>query len=199
MRKVSDIDRVIFARVREDMERLAQLGTRIPKLAFNVSTDRLRDEGLATGIASLVDQGARVAVELLETVLLEDIDEQLEWHLDRLREIGAQIEVDDFGSGHASVMALYRVRPDCLKIDRRIVAATATETADPGAPAVLKAVVEIGKAMNTEIVAEGVESLAMAERLTAFGVDTLQGYHFAPPLPFEDLTRWIADQAVRTA
>ncbi|MEW9920861.1 putative bifunctional diguanylate cyclase/phosphodiesterase [Marimonas sp. MJW-29] len=156
MKKVSEIDRCIFHHVRKDMERWAGMGVTIPKIAFNASSDRLRDSGI-------------------------------------------RIEVDDFGSGHASVMALYRVRPDCLKIDRRIVAPAADRRADSGAQAVLKAVVEIGKALETEVLAEGVESAEIARNLTALGVDTLQGYHFSRPLPFDQITEWMAVRGRRIA
>ena len=88
-------------------------------------------------------------------------------------------------------MGLYRVQPDCLKIDRRIVEAAASSGFEGPPEAVLRAVVEIGKALGTEIVAEGVETLDVADHVTKLGVATLQGYFFAKPLPFDAVADWI--------
>ena len=191
MRCLPDLDAVIFEKVERDLELWRNARVVIPKIALNVSATRLGDEAFTSGVARLKRLGVQVSVELLESTLLEELDGTLDWQLDRLREAGASIEIDDFGSGHASVMGLYRVQPDCLKIDRRIVEAAASSGFEGPPEAVLRAVVEIGKALGTEIVAEGVETLDVADHVTKLGVATLQGYFFAKPLPFDAVADWI--------
>ncbi len=199
LRCLPDLDAVIFEKVERDLQRWQAANVGIPKIALNVSSSRLGDDSFAAGVARLTGLGVQVSVELLESVLLEELDGRLDWQLDQLREAGARIEVDDFGSGHASVMGLYRVKPDCLKLDRRIVEAAADEAFGGAPESVLRAVIEIGKALGTEVVAEGVETREVADHLARLGVDTLQGFHFAKPLPFDEVAPWIAARAAPDA
>ena len=107
-------------------------------------------------------------------------------HVDRLREIGIELEVDDFGSGRASVVALQRIGPDRLKIDRRLVSPIAE---CEKSLRLLRSIIEIGLALEIGVTAEGVETNEQADILTRLGCDRLQGYLFSMPLSFTELTR----------
>ena len=100
----------------------------------------------------------------------------------------AIIEVDEFGSGRASVVALQRINPDRLKIDRRLVSLVAEGS---GGLRLLRSIIEIGQALELGVTAEGVETHEQAEILTRLGCDRLQGYYFARPMAFSDLLKFL--------
>ncbi|OYZ99976.1 MAG: hypothetical protein B7Y02_18885, partial [Rhodobacterales bacterium 17-64-5] len=97
---------------------------------------------------------------------------------------GIGIEVDDFGTGHASLLSLVRLKPDRLKIDRKLVALIA----EPGdQEQVLSSIIGIGHLLGIAIVAEGVETEHQRRRLMELGCDYLQGFALAPPMEAEAL------------
>lgn len=100
-----------------------------------------------------------------------------------MRAKGIGIELDDFGTGHASVVALTELRPDRLKIDKTFV----LPLPDPGYEKLVRAIVSMGLSMGIPATAEGVETEDQARVLRALGVDTLQGFHFSHPMPLHDL------------
>ena len=101
-----------------------------------------------------------------------------------LRDFGLNFEVDDFGSGRASIVALKRIAPERLKVDRRLVAPI-TETDQ--ARKLVQSIIDIGRALDIGVTAEGVETAEHARLLRDMGCGRLQGYHFARPMSFEDV------------
>src|SRR5690606_485910 len=134
--------------------------------------------------------------ELVESIYLDEGDGVVAWTIDQLKELGIDIEIDDFGTGYASIVSLQKLRPDRLKIDRQLVDPILT---DPAQRRLLASIIDIGKAMDIEVVAEGVETLAHASILTDLGVDILQGYAFARPLSPEQFETFLSTQAWRAA
>jgi len=131
-----------------------------------------------------------LSFELLESVFLDDPTSDVQKRIAALRERGVGIEIDDFGSGHASINGLLSIRPDALKIDRRLV-----EHAMWGVQGteVLAPVIAIGKALGLTVVAEGVETAAHAALCRDLGCDQLQGWAIAKAMPSTDLVRWLRD------
>ncbi|MEW9919654.1 EAL domain-containing protein [Marimonas sp. MJW-29] len=176
---VSDIDSLIFEKAIAECSELFSGSDIIPSLSFNVSANRVI-EGAYENIARHVSQyPGEIAFELLETIFLEEQDDVFLFQLDRLRDLGISIEVDDFGSGRASIVALQRIAPDRLKIDGRLVMPIAESTS---AARLVKSIIEIGNALSIPVVAEGVETAEHARILAELGADRLQGYHFSKPL-----------------
>src|SRR5690606_24475802 len=101
----------------------------------------------------------RVAFELVESIYLDESDGQISWNIDQIKALGIDVEIDDFGTGYASIVSLQKLRPKRLKIDRQLVDPILTE---PGQRRLVASIVDIGKAMDIEIVAEGVETLEHA-------------------------------------
>lgn len=153
-----------------------------PNLSFNLCEESLLS-GALTRIAGQAEayQG-RISIELLETILFEDNDEVFEMQLDLIRDMGLGIEIDDFGSGRASIVALEKIAPDRLKIDRRLVWAVADSDRSAN---LVKAIVDIGRALGIGVTAEGVETIAQAGRLASLGCDRLQGHLYGAPAPFD--------------
>ncbi|WP_428524057.1 EAL domain-containing protein [Roseibium sp.] len=189
LRVAGDIDRQIFEKAIVECRDLPVTSMRSITLSFNVSEDRVN----LTDIDALHQQTqsypGQISFELLETIFLEEQDDAFLQRLDELRSIGISIEVDDFGSGRASVVALQRINPDRLKIDRRLAPLV---TAGSGGLRLLRSIIEIAQALELGVTAEGVETKEQADLLSKLGCDRFQGYYFAKPMPFSDLFALIA-------
>ncbi len=148
-----------------------------PTLSFNVSLSRLMDENVI-GDLSASHYPGRIAFELTESVFLEEENPNVLERLDVLRALGVSLEVDDFGSGRASIVGLRRIEPDFLKIDRRLIEPI---TSSESARRLVASIVEIGRALDIGVTAVGVETEGQMDRLKALGCERGQGFHFAAP------------------
>ncbi len=99
-----------------------------------------------------------------------------------LRHMGFSIALDDFGTGYSSLGYLSRYPVDKIKIDRSFVSNLGV---DPEAEAVIRAIVKLSKALNLNIVAEGVETRAQKNILRSTGCNIIQGYIFSRPVPVD--------------
>ncbi|RBO51870.1 hypothetical protein DSD19_17350 [Rhodovulum sp. BSW8] len=196
LRIVPEIDRIMMQKARGALDRWQAQGLRVPKISFNVSSGRMHDPDLVSGALDIAATDTRVTFELLESILVEEESDAFRFHLDKIREAGIDIEIDDFGSGHASIIGVMQIRPSALKIDRRIVSPAAR---DPQARNLVRAIVEIAETLGIGTVAEGVETQAHADILRGIGCNVLQGYLFARPLSEADLVTYALDQTRQTA
>ena len=119
-----------------------------------------------------------LTVEITEGLLLANSEEVLA-KLDRLRAMDVTLSVDDFGTGYSSLSYLKTLPVDVLKIDRSFIG-DMLDNADDAT--LVDAIIALGHSMRLEVVAEGVETPAQLAYLAAHGCDTVQGYHFSPPL-----------------
>ncbi len=188
LKVAASIDEMIFEKAMLDCRKVMPQLPSQPTLSFNVSASRVRENRIEE-IKELLDgYSGKVSFELLETIFLEEEDDEFLFQLDRLREIGITIEIDDFGSGHASVVALQRINPDRLKVDGRLVAQV---NESENGLRLVRSIIEIGLALEMGVTAEGVETQEQAEVLADLGCDRLQGYHFAMPMPFRELSAFL--------
>ncbi|MEL7179529.1 MAG: EAL domain-containing protein [Pseudomonadota bacterium] len=190
MRVVKDIDRMMFAKAISVLGTLQDEGFTIPKLAFNVSAGRIHDPEIVKSVMKMQTRGARIAFELLESILLEEEGAIFDHHIDILKERGIEIEVDDFGSGRASIIGVLRVAPRALKIDRRLIAPLFESESSRG---LVRAIIDMGRSLGIDITAEGVETMDHAEALREMGCRTLQGFAFARPMPTTNLKHYLAN------
>ena len=126
-----------------------------------------------------------VVLEMTETMLLDDPDTALE----RLRELklaGIRVAIDDFGTGYSSLAYLRRFPVHMVKIDREFVAGLASSTQDQ---CIVRAMVDLAKALDHVVLAEGVETGAELEVLRELGCQMVQGYLIGRPMPSEDAIR----------
>ena len=152
-------------------------------LAVNTSPDTL-----ATGkIASLLEtvDGSRIVVEITEHAAIADLD-QLLMAIDRLRELGAQIAVDDAGAGYSGLQQLIRLRPDVIKLDMSL---TQDVDKDLARRSLASAMVQFAHDTNAHVVAEGIETEAELRTLRGIGVEMGQGYHLGRPQLARDTLR----------
>lgn len=191
MNVIADIDRMIFNNALEKCATAFTSISVLPDLSFNVSAKRLEHRQI-NEIGQMVRKyPGNVAFELLETIYLEEESDFFLMCLDRLRELGIGVEVDDFGSGRASVVALQKIAPDRLKIDRRLVAPMREGNS---AAQLVRSIIDIGHALDISVTAEGVETAEQVGLLARFGAERLQGYFIAPPLDLPDLLDFLANR-----
>ncbi|MEM9341646.1 MAG: EAL domain-containing protein [Pseudomonadota bacterium] len=198
---VEEIDDQILRKAIAQIMALREQGIDIPKLSVNVTAARVQDRAVYELIRDLPSNAPEIAFEVLESVLVEEQTDAFLMGLDNLRELGVHIEVDDFGSGHASIIGLMKLRPDAMKIDQRLVMPILE---DPVSLGVLEQIISMAKLMELTVVAEGVETPEHADVLTRIGCHVLQGYHFCMPMPVEELQNLILssrrnDQTIRRA
>jgi len=134
----------------------------------------LRDSGLAPELLGL---------EITESVLVDDADETVAL-LDELKALGVRIALDDFGTGYSSLTYLHRLPIDELKIDRSFVAVLEDEASDL---VLLQMMVQLGRAFDLKVVAEGIDTDRKLRRIQRLGCHYGQGYLFARPAPFEQV------------
>jgi diguanylate cyclase (GGDEF)-like protein/PAS domain S-box-containing protein len=177
---VTAIDRVILHKALDDFAAWRAAGLKVPGVSVNVSFRRLRDERLVASLRDLKFEPGTLSFELLESIFLDDIDEMVEWNLDRIRDLGIDLSIDDFGTGHASILSLLRLRPTRFKIDRQFLDELTTSRSQQQ---LVGSLIDIGRSLGIKVVAEGVETYEQADILRGLGCDMLQGFALARPMP----------------
>ncbi|NKK99410.1 EAL domain-containing protein [Rhizobium leguminosarum bv. viciae] len=182
----AEIDAAILKSVLEDRLFWLLHGLAVPRIAVNISASRLADPALLDKLRKLDIPPGVIVFELVETIFLDDSDEKLLAHIGDIKQMGIDIEIDDFGSGHASLIGLVKLRPKRLKIDRQLVKEVVSSAEQRR---VVGSIVEIAKALDVEVIAEGIETEAHAVVLAQLGCDGLQGYAFGYPAPAAETDR----------
>lgn len=135
---------------------------------------------LASGqISSLVEKvdGSRVVVEITEHAAIDNADALL-LEIDRLRDLGARIAIDDAGAGYSGLQQIIRLRPNVIKLDMSL---TKDVDKDLARRSLASAMVQFARDTDASVVAEGIETEAELRTLTSLGVDLGQGYHLGRP------------------
>ncbi|MEQ9257563.1 MAG: EAL domain-containing protein [Roseovarius sp.] len=176
-------------------------GLEAPRVSVNFAPDDLRDPTLPDRIAWEVDRHdlspGNLAVEILETVVAFAPDDTIARNIQRLAEMGFRIDLDDFGTGHASISALKRFSIHRLKIDRSYVRRI---DADPGQQRLFAAILSMAEQLELETLAEGVETQGEHALAGQLGCGHVQGFGIARPMPFEQVGPWLrAHDAARAA
>ncbi|HSX72553.1 MAG TPA: GGDEF domain-containing phosphodiesterase, partial [Shinella sp.] len=180
---VARIDETILDQALFQSMRWEGQGLGIARVSVNVSCQRLRDDRLLEKLRAMNIRPGSLTFELLESISFDTFDDGLKQAIDDIKTLGIDIEIDDFGTGHASIISLLELSPQRLKIDRRLVLPLLESTAQQS---LVRSIVDIGKVRGIETVAEGVETLAHAELLRSLGCHVLQGYAFARPMGADD-------------
>jgi diguanylate cyclase (GGDEF)-like protein len=193
---VAAIDRMILEKSLANIDRWEAAGVVVPRVSVNVSARRLRDDQLVESLRKLDIAPDRVSFELLESIFLDEQDDIVSWNIDQIRDLGINIDIDDFGTGHASIVGLLKLTPNRLKIDRQLVIPIVHSSQQRR---MVKSIIEIGKSQGIGVVAEGVETLEHVDILTDLGCDMLQGFYFGQPLPASEVGPYLARGAWRKA
>ncbi|MCH8501680.1 MAG: EAL domain-containing protein [Aliidiomarina sp.] len=129
-------------------------------------------------------------LELTESVLMDDTRRAIE-QLSKLRARHFRVSLDDFGTGFSSLAYLKTLPVDCLKIDRSFIKDV---TEDENDAAITRSIIDMAKQLKLSIIAEGVETKAQAQFIREAGVEFMQGFYLARPMPLDQLLNFLAEQ-----
>lgn len=175
-------------------------GLRVPTVAVNFSARELQDPNLPDRLRWTLDRfslaPSRLTVEVLESVLAGDGDEVIASNISRIAAMGCGVDLDDFGTGNASITAIRRFAVNRLKIDRSFVHRV-DQNRDQ--QRLVTAILSLAERLGLETLAEGVETQAEHTLLAQLGCGHVQGYVIARPMPVEELASWLVTQRERHA
>jgi diguanylate cyclase (GGDEF)-like protein len=157
------------------------------QISLNLSLRQLQNPSCLTQFRQAIDKhdlmNKHVMIEITESSIMHDAAECAAM-LNALQDQGFLLAIDDFGTGYSSLSTLAALPFNCLKIDKRFVDGIGL---DRKQEEVLQTIVRLARALNLQIVAEGIEQKQQFEYLSELGVEFSQGYYFAKPLPIEEL------------
>ena len=160
-------------------------------VSVNVSARQLERDRILDDVQNALSESGfnpeQLVLELTETTLMNEADATI-LRLKLLKALGVRIAIDDFGTGYSSLSYLRRFPIDILKIDRCFVSGIGNSAQ---ASALVHTLVQLGKVLNLETVAEGIEDDDQRLRLQAESVDTGQGFLFAKPLDVNALDKFL--------
>ncbi len=191
---ISNLDKFVWEKVCAYLCRWREKGYPLIPVSVNVSRVDFFSFDLESFFLELTQKyninPSYLHLEITESAYTERKDQIVDT-LNRLRNLGFAIEMDDFGSGYSSLNMLSRIRPDVLKLDMRFVR---NETAKPVEYSILSDVINMAHRLNQRVVAEGVETKEQMKRLQSIGCDYVQGYFLSKPLPVSDFETLLAAQ-----
>ncbi|WP_061237630.1 bifunctional diguanylate cyclase/phosphodiesterase [Ectopseudomonas composti] len=161
------------------------------RMAINLSTVQLHHAELPRVVNNLMQvyrlPPKSLELEVTETGLMEDISTAAQ-HLLSLRRSGALIAIDDFGTGYSSLSYLKSLPLDKIKIDKSFVQDLLEDEDDA---TIVRAIIQLGKSLGMQVIAEGVETAEQEAYIIAQGCHEGQGYFYSKPLPARELTLFL--------
>ena len=174
-------------------------GVGVPRVAVNLSARQFHAPDLVERVARILAEAGVpsewIELEITESTAMQDPAGAVRM-LQRLRQRGLEVAMDDFGTGHSSLAMLRTLPIDGLKLDRSFVQHLPASGSDA---AVAAAVVTLARQLGLAVVAEGVETPAQRAFLADLGCDRLQGFLFARPLPAAEFESWLSRHAAESA
>ncbi|WP_371808255.1 putative bifunctional diguanylate cyclase/phosphodiesterase [Ruegeria sp. HKCCA5491] len=174
------------------MQKWDHAGIGVPRIGINISSDELRDPAQMDRLKWELDQHDltpdRLAVEILETVFSRHPDDVITRNVIGLSSLGCCIDLDDFGTGHASIASIKRFDVSRIKIDRSFVAKA---DKDASQQQMVSAILTMAERLNVETLAEGVETPGEHALMAQLGCNHVQGFGIGKPMPFEKTLDWM--------
>lgn len=167
-------------------------GFKVPTVAVNFSKSELRSPGLASKLKWELDRfnlsPDRLTVEILETVVADTDNDVIVSNIAAIAQMGCGVDLDDFGTGHASITSIRRFNVRRIKIDRSFVTRV---DEDREQQKIVSAVLSMAERLGMESLAEGVETPGEHAMLAQLGCGHVQGFGIARPMPVDETMDWI--------
>jgi predicted signal transduction protein with EAL and GGDEF domain len=175
------------------LSRWDKAGLKVPTVAVNFSKSELRSPGLASKLKWELDRfeldPGRLTVEILETVVADTDNDVVVSNIIAISQMGCGVDLDDFGTGHASITSIRRFPVRRIKIDRSFVTRV---DEDREQQKVVSAILSMAERLGMETLAEGVETAGEHAMLSQLGCGHVQGFGVAKPMPLDDTQEWIS-------
>ena len=170
---------------------LKPVGDVSPCISVNMSPRQFREPELVQGVAEILKRTgldpSRLQLEIAESIAFDSPSDTLS----EMRELGVRIAIDGFGTGYAALSLLQDVSVDIVKIGRSFVKGIEVGSVSE---AIVLAIVNMARALDFYVVAEGVESESEMSVIRQSKCDAVQGYYLCAPLPSQELEQWIAEE-----
>ncbi|WP_298858232.1 bifunctional diguanylate cyclase/phosphodiesterase [uncultured Sulfitobacter sp.] len=167
-------------------------GADIPQVGVNFTGSDLSNPRLLEKVKWDLDRfeltADRLAIEVLETVVASAPDDMITRNINALGDLGCRIDLDDFGTGNASIASIRRFSVSRIKIDRSFVMKA---DRDPEQQRMISAILTMAERLQVETLAEGVETVGEHVLLAQLGCHHVQGFGIARPMPFDQTLDWI--------
>jgi diguanylate cyclase (GGDEF)-like protein len=163
-------------------------------VGVNLSMHNLHDFNLIEQIRSILERNRlmpeALLIEITETGVMLDPNQVIKT-LDQLAAIGVKLSIDDFGTGHSSLLHLKRMPVHTLKVDKSFVI---DMDSDEENASIVRATIDLAHSLGLSVTAEGVESSVVLEMLKEMGCDFCQGYYVGMPMMQHEVRMWLSDR-----
>jgi diguanylate cyclase (GGDEF)-like protein len=181
----------------ETWRRQNKFNTHNFSLSVNVSAYQLKQNNITSLVEKAVgDKGFannQLVLELTESMLIDDISRCAQT-LERITRLGVRIAIDDFGTGFSSFRHLLSLPLSYLKIDKSFVD---NIVGDKKNAEIVTAIIAMARALELQVIAEGVEEQCQVDQLVASGCTLQQGYHYSRPVPAHKAVRWFGGKLLK--
>lgn len=190
--KMARLGEVMLTRSLAALRAWDDAGLEVPCVGVNFSSDELRNPKLIDKVRWELDRydltPDRLVVEVLETVVAASPEDVVTRNVNGLARLGCRIDLDDFGTGHASISSIRRFSVQRIKIDRSFVMKV---DRDAEQQRMVAAILTMAERLGMETLAEGVETAGEHAMLAQLGCDHVQGFGIGYPIPFEATADWV--------
>ena len=186
-----------FRRLREDLEAFRASGSDVGRACVNVSVSQLEDKSFTALMRWWPSPSGLngVVMEITESVFLPDHHRSFD-AIEMLTRLGAEISVDDFGSGYSNLTLLEALAPASIKLDKSFLSA---RVGSRHGNELITAAVDMAHALHAIVVAEGIETGEQLQTVRSIGADLVQGYGIARPMPRDALIDWLRTRSATPA
>ncbi len=166
------------------------------RIYINLSTELLNEDKFVLSICNMLSDGdaQKIGFEITETAVIRNPERTIS-NLRRLSDHGVRLAVDDYGAGLSSLAYLKNLPADELKIDRTFISQLASRTRDP---LLVRSTIDLAHALDMEVTANGVESHAALDILSAMGCDMAQGFYISRPVGIDTFRKLNSDDHIRS-
>lgn len=187
------LSEVILSQSLSAFKKWKSSGVDVPNVSVNFSSDELSNPKICERVKWELDrfelEPENLCVEILEDVIAASQDDVIVQNIQELAKMGCSIDLDDFGTGHASIANIRRFSVNRIKIDRSFVTRV---DRDQDQQNMIAAILTMAERLEIDTLAEGVETVGEHAILAQLGCGHVQGFSIARPMPFEDTVKWAA-------
>ena len=181
------LDLYVLEKVLEKLKKQSEGGLDVVPNSINLSREDFYARDMVEEVRKRVDAAgikrSKITIEITESVIMDDVD-FMKTQVERFRELGFRVWMDDFGSGYSSPDILQKIHFDVIKIDKVFIDRIED---NEGSRFIVSELIRLARGLGSETVAEGVESKKQAILLKEMGCTKLQGYYYCKPVPLETI------------